>query len=124
MSSIKITPSILSADFSQLGNEIKNLKTNLIKWYSKILPSFDKNKDLILNYSTQNLRKLRLLTDKDLVKYFKINLGSPQKGKKIVRSLRKIGGLIFIVIQDKKEIHHYVLKFLMQKNLKINLEHL
>jgi|AP95_1055475.scaffolds.fasta_scaffold16896_2 hypothetical protein len=124
MSSIKITPSILSADFSQLGNEIKNLKTNLIKWYSKILPSFDKNKDLILNYSAQNLRKLRLLTDKDLVKYFKINLGSPQKGKKIVRSLRKIGGLIFIVIQDKKEIHHYVLKFLMQKNLKINLEHL
>ena len=124
MSSIKITPSILSADFSQLGNEIKNHKTNLIKWYSKILPSFDKNKDLILNYSAQNLRKLRLLTDKDLVKYFKINLGSPQKGKKIVRSLRKIGGLIFIVIQDKKEIHHYVLKFLMQKNLKINLEHL
>jgi len=113
MSSIKITPSILSADFSQLGNEIKNLKTNLIKWYSKILPSFDKNKDLILNYSAQNLRKLRLLTDKDLVKYFKINLGSSQKGKKIVRSLRKIGGLIFIVIQDKKEIHHYVLKFLM-----------
>ena len=110
MSSIKITPSILSADFSQLGNEIKNLKTNLIKWYSKILPSFDKNKDLIVNYSAQNLR---LLTDKDLVKYFKINLGSPQKGKKIVRSLRKIGGLIFIVIQDKKEIHHYVLKFLM-----------
>ena len=26
MSSIKITPSILSADFSQLGNEIKRLE--------------------------------------------------------------------------------------------------
>ncbi len=74
-------------------DELNNLRANLIKWYSKSLPSYDKNKELILNYSRQNLKKLGLFRDNDLAVFFKIKHGSPLQNKKIVRSLRRNWGL-------------------------------
>ena len=74
-------------------DELKNLKTNLIKWYSKSLPSYDKNKELILNYSKKNLKKLGLLRDDDLAVLLKIKVGSLLQNKRIVRSLRINWGL-------------------------------
>ena len=57
------------------------------------MPSYDKNKELILNYSRQNLKKLGLFRDNDLAVFFKIRHGSLSQKKRIVRSLRKNWGL-------------------------------